>query len=91
MSSYKNKLTPPKNVQRKLLNEGYVFQVATPCDGLLWEEHLRYRTWCRHVVKSIQRKMTVKRKDIRKAKRFFAYNDEDVLDEEDQLTCEAIE
>ena len=91
MSSYKNKLLPPKRIQRMLLDRGYIFQLAVHDDEVLWEEHLRYQKWCRSVAKSIQRRMTLQRKNIRKGKRVFAYDRQNIYPKRSVVACEATE
>lgn len=91
MSSYKNKLIPPKRIQRMLLDKGYVFQLAVHDDEALWEEHLRYQKWCRSVAKSIERRITLKRKSIRKGKRVFAYDCMELFPKRSVAECEATE
>ena len=75
------KLTPPKEVQHQLLEHGcYIPRTNVPHSGddPLRDEFVRYKKWCRKIVRQWQRNDEVQRKHLREGKRAFAYGRDDL-------------
>jgi len=72
------KLAPSKRIQRELLAHGcYVppeERQSVNINPDVFEDFLRYRNWCKSILRKMERKLTINRKVLRQAKRAYAEN-----------------
>ena len=82
------KLAPPKNIQRELLAHGCYIppeeRGSVSINPDVFEDFLRYRNWCKSILRKMERKLDINRKALRLAKRAYADNEFDESDIADE-------